>query len=266
MDGDRLQLRPALPPRRATSCRALVEHVPDHPAHREEQPAQPRKAPALATAPRAPGGERTKRQPGHRRQAKRPNARSIHPSTLASAAGRRSPAILVEALPSSSLRAGPRLFVRPGAAASWNANAGPMRARRPHPPARLTAVRADSRVDEYIGQLPDWQQVICQQVRELLHTADPEVEETIKRSVQPYFVLQGNICALLATKDHVNVFIYDPNRRRPARHHQPGARERDGQGGAGLPRRRHQPGRPAGDVPGRHRQQPGGRLAASAGA
>ncbi|NUP73935.1 MAG: DUF1801 domain-containing protein, partial [Sinomonas sp.] len=31
-----------------------------------------------------------------------------------------------------------------------------------------------------------------------------------KRSVQPYFVLQGNICALLATKDHVNVFIYDP--------------------------------------------------------
>ncbi len=71
-------------------------------------------------------------------------------------------------------------------------------------------MRADSRVDEYIGQLPDWQQVICQQVRELLHAADPEVEETIKRSVQPYFVLQGNICALLATKDHVNVFIYDP--------------------------------------------------------
>jgi hypothetical protein len=28
--------------------------------------------------------------------------------------------------------------------------------------------------------------------------------------VRPYFVLQGNICALLAAKDHVNVFIYDP--------------------------------------------------------
>jgi len=69
---------------------------------------------------------------------------------------------------------------------------------------------ADSRVDEYIGRLPDWQQAICQQVRELAHGADPGVEETIKRSVQPYFVLQGNICALLATKDHVNVFIYDP--------------------------------------------------------
>ena len=28
--------------------------------------------------------------------------------------------------------------------------------------------------------------------------------------MRPYFVLQGNICALLAAKDHVNVFIYDP--------------------------------------------------------
>jgi len=71
-------------------------------------------------------------------------------------------------------------------------------------------VHADSRVDEYIGTLPDWQQAICQRVRALVHEADPEVEETIKRSVRPYFVLQGNICALLGTKDHVNVFLYDP--------------------------------------------------------
>jgi len=68
---------------------------------------------------------------------------------------------------------------------------------------------ADPRVDDCIGKLPDWQQRICQQVRELVHAADPEVVETIKRSVQPYFVLDGNICALLATKDHVNVFLYD---------------------------------------------------------
>ncbi len=39
--------------------------------------------------------------------------------------------------------------------------------------------------------------------------ADPEVPETIKRTDRPYFVLQGNICALLAAKDHVNVFLYD---------------------------------------------------------
>ena len=67
----------------------------------------------------------------------------------------------------------------------------------------------DPRVDAYIDGLPDWQQAICQEVRELVHAADPEVTETIKRSVQPYFVLDGNICALLAAKDHVNVFLYD---------------------------------------------------------
>ena len=69
--------------------------------------------------------------------------------------------------------------------------------------------QVDPRVDDYLNALPKWQQEICQQVRELAHAADPEVIETIKRRVQPYFVLQGNICALLATKDHVNVFLYD---------------------------------------------------------
>ena len=67
----------------------------------------------------------------------------------------------------------------------------------------------DSRVDAYIDALPAWQQEICQQVRDLVHSVDPEVVETIKRRVQPYFVLEGNICALLAAKDHVNVFLYD---------------------------------------------------------
>lgn len=68
---------------------------------------------------------------------------------------------------------------------------------------------ADSRVDEYIDALPEWQQEICREVRELVHAADPEVVETIKRRGQPYFVLDGNICALLAAKDHVNVFLYE---------------------------------------------------------
>jgi hypothetical protein len=67
----------------------------------------------------------------------------------------------------------------------------------------------DPRVDEYIDALPDWQQAICREVRALAHAADPEVKETVKRRVQPYFVLEGNVCALLDTKDHVNVFVYD---------------------------------------------------------
>jgi hypothetical protein len=67
----------------------------------------------------------------------------------------------------------------------------------------------DRRVDAFIDALPDWQQDICRDVRELVHAADPEVQETIKRRTQPYFVLQGNLCALLAARDHVNVFVYD---------------------------------------------------------
>jgi hypothetical protein len=68
---------------------------------------------------------------------------------------------------------------------------------------------ADPRVDAYIDALPEWQQAICREVRELVHAADPEVVETIKRTDRPYFVLRGNVCALLAAKDHVNVFLYD---------------------------------------------------------
>ena len=67
----------------------------------------------------------------------------------------------------------------------------------------------DPRVDAYLDGAPDWQREIMQRVRNLLHEADPEIEETIKRTVQPYFVLQGNVAAFLKTKDHVNVFLYD---------------------------------------------------------
>ena len=67
----------------------------------------------------------------------------------------------------------------------------------------------DPRVDAYIDALPEWQQAICRQVRDLVHAADPELTETIKRTRQPYFTLQGNVCALLAAKGWVNVFLYD---------------------------------------------------------
>ena len=74
----------------------------------------------------------------------------------------------------------------------------------------MSAYQTDSRIDEYIGTLPGWQQDICRQVRDLVHAADRDVTETIKRTKQPYFTLNGNICALLGAKDHLNIFIYDP--------------------------------------------------------
>jgi len=69
--------------------------------------------------------------------------------------------------------------------------------------------RRDPRVDAWIAALPDWQATLCRDLRDLIHEAAPEIEETIKRTTQPYFVLAGNVCAFLAAKDHVNLFLYD---------------------------------------------------------
>src|SRR5829696_7867634 len=124
--------------------------------------------------------------------------------------------------PTPRIRSAPRRYARivygfASASSSSEANASSRSAMaalstgavcRAYDPA-VPSYEPDPRVDEYIDALPEWQQAVCRQVRELVHAADPEVEETIKRRVQPYFVLQGNVCALLATKDHVNVFLYD---------------------------------------------------------
>lgn len=68
----------------------------------------------------------------------------------------------------------------------------------------------DPRVDDYLATLPGWQADFATRVRRAVHAADPGVEETIKRTRLPFFVLDGNICAFLGTKDHLNVFVYDP--------------------------------------------------------
>ena len=68
----------------------------------------------------------------------------------------------------------------------------------------------DPRVDEYLASLPDWQAEFGESVRRAVHAADAEVTETIKRTRLPFFVLQGNICALMGTRDHLDVMVYDP--------------------------------------------------------
>jgi hypothetical protein len=65
-------------------------------------------------------------------------------------------------------------------------------------------------IDAFIDTLPTWQKDICVKARLLMHEAEPNIEEIIKRGDRPYFVLNGNVCAFQATKDHVNIFIYDP--------------------------------------------------------
>jgi hypothetical protein len=81
------------------------------------------------------------------------------------------------------------------------------RSRRLHQ--RSARYARDPGVDAYIDSLPAWQQAICREVRDLVHAADHELIETIKRTKLPYFVLHGNVCALLAARGHVNVFLYD---------------------------------------------------------
>jgi hypothetical protein len=67
----------------------------------------------------------------------------------------------------------------------------------------------DPRVDDYLAGVPDWQRSVFERVREVLHRTDPEITETIKRTIQPYFVCHGNVAAFLTTRDHANVFVYD---------------------------------------------------------
>ena len=70
-------------------------------------------------------------------------------------------------------------------------------------------------------------------MRALAHATDPEVTETVKCTDRPYFVLRGNVCALLAAKDHVNVFLYDPE---PAVRDGPTGRAPGGGPGSSGPR------------------------------
>lgn len=66
------------------------------------------------------------------------------------------------------------------------------------------------KIDQYISALPEWQQAICIKARKLIHQAAPNITEEIKFTDRPYFTYKGNVCALLAAKTHVNIFIYDP--------------------------------------------------------
>lgn len=73
----------------------------------------------------------------------------------------------------------------------------------------MTGYEHDPSVDEYLAAMPEWQGRVAAEVRDLIHEADDGIRETIKRRVQPYFVLDGNVCAFLTAKDHLNLFVYD---------------------------------------------------------
>jgi hypothetical protein len=65
------------------------------------------------------------------------------------------------------------------------------------------------RVTASIDAFPGWQAGLARRVRELVHEAEPEIVEEVRYGNRPYFLFRGVVCAMQATRDHLNVFLYD---------------------------------------------------------
>lgn len=61
--------------------------------------------------------------------------------------------------------------------------------------------KRDARVDAYIAKSADFAKPILEHLRELVHTACPQVEETMKWSF-PHFDYKGMMCSMASFKQH----------------------------------------------------------------
>src|SRR4051794_27413358 len=61
--------------------------------------------------------------------------------------------------------------------------------------------KRDPRVDAYIKKAPEYAKPILTQIRDVVHEACPDVEETIKWS-SPFFDYKGVLCMMSAFKNH----------------------------------------------------------------
>ncbi len=59
----------------------------------------------------------------------------------------------------------------------------------------------DPRIDDYIAKSADFAKPILNHLRKLVHTACPDVEETLKWGF-PHFLHQGMLCSMAAFKHH----------------------------------------------------------------
>jgi len=59
----------------------------------------------------------------------------------------------------------------------------------------------DPRIDAYIAASPEFSRPILTHLREIVHAACPEVEETMKWS-RPHFQYKGMLCQMSAFKEH----------------------------------------------------------------
>src|SRR6185436_19410680 len=61
--------------------------------------------------------------------------------------------------------------------------------------------KRDKRVDAYIAKSADFAQPILEHLREVVHEACPEAEETLKWS-SPAFMYKGILCMMASFKQH----------------------------------------------------------------
>lgn len=61
--------------------------------------------------------------------------------------------------------------------------------------------KRDKRIDAYIARSADFAKPILTHIREVVHAAVPEVEETIKWGM-PFFTYHGPLCNMAAFKEH----------------------------------------------------------------
>jgi uncharacterized protein YdeI (YjbR/CyaY-like superfamily) len=59
----------------------------------------------------------------------------------------------------------------------------------------------DARVDDYIAKSAEFARPILTYLRDLVHAACPDVEETMKGSF-PHFMYQGMMCSMVSFKEH----------------------------------------------------------------
>lgn len=66
---------------------------------------------------------------------------------------------------------------------------------------------ATHRVTAYLGTLPEWSKKICSQLRELILSADPSIEEDWKWG--PNYASHGMVCGYMAFQKHVKLTFFN---------------------------------------------------------
>ncbi|MEO7794667.1 MAG: YdeI/OmpD-associated family protein [Thermoanaerobaculia bacterium] len=75
--------------------------------------------------------------------------------------------------------------------------------------------KIDPRVDAYIAMAAPFARPILEHLRDLVHRAEPRIEETIKWGA-PFFVLEGIVCSMAAFKAHCGFGFWRAGRPEPS--------------------------------------------------